>query len=440
VNTSYVGNINTSYVGAIKTSSVSNNSSTAIASFSQNTTTAESISTSSINTSTMSYYYQFDFMLTNSETNSSQFTSTSVFGTRTSRSPVGYVYVKTKGEASQNQASILETLLNLSASDKGSTTWKTVSRYLGTSPKVVAYSNNGNSFVGNPYINSDDVEYVLHGTCLKEEACTSGEYIETTPSQTGFRFTAATIGSSSDCYNVTCDTGSDYSSTKPTSGTYSTVTYTGASGTTYECYKSNCVNDAKYFEVSLDLSSLSDGDCKIENNKYNRIVPSWRLTDLSGHTTFTARGGTIKSVTSNGKTYTCDESSSIHVSNIKVDMTKCGTEISSGSVSGYDSDYYKFNCDTISGCCESLGGGQLGYPGAQMACTGTNSVSIDTTKSYVSGVTENNSNATVTVCGATLTAGNEYKFTLEGAGGCTWNNKELTVKVTGSSTTATEIW
>jgi hypothetical protein len=154
-------------------------------------------------------------------------------------------------------------------------------------------------------------------SCYKAK-CSTGEYSDSKPSQTGFTFTG-----SGNCYSVACDTANGYTATKPTSGTYSTVTYTG-SLTTYTCYKTkSCPTgytteqpNTSYFVTTRDTSSgltcyMASG-CNTGNGYYEALTSSDNsgLIDIESTTWVGSNGGGLfcgKCINGSSTTLSCPD-------------------------------------------------------------------------------------------------------------------------------------
>jgi hypothetical protein len=377
--------------------------------------------------------YRFNFKMTDSETNTTKFTTTSVFA---DSDLVGYGNLHNKGFAPQKDMniSIYASDLGLSASDENSTSWKTVDKSLSSDSEVLYYLDSA-AFAGA----SDKVTYVLHGTCLLENACTSDkEYITANidavkARNPGFNFMS---GRYEECYKVLCDSG--YSDTVPTSGPYDTVTYTGPSGTTYECYKSGCSNDSKYFQVNLSLTSLPDDQtnsaCAMGDG-YRQIVPSWAFVNSSARLTGNNSKFTLESVNGSNCSDT-GESSYIQVGNLYMNTKLCDNTANSSWDTGFISYAYKVNCANASvgttlACCYMKGSTIESY---NKSCYDQDTQKIVNRKSYISGIASvDGIIPTVKVCGADLKPGNKYTFTFkEESSGCEYT-KDLTVQINSTS-------
>jgi hypothetical protein len=320
-------------------------------------------------------------MLTDSETNTSQFTTTSVFASSES---VGTVYTKPQGlSRTYPPVTVSSDDLGLSSSDENRTSWKNVTKdtvyYNSDSVLPTVSYRNGVSFNGT----NDKVKYVLHGTCLKENACTGipflSEYAETTPSQTGFSFSNASTFT--DCYRVSCADG--YTS-DASAGTGTALTYTGASGTTYKCYPSECKTDAEYFHVGVLTQTESSGN--------NRMIPTW---NIGANTTLESVDG-----------HECDDNSVINISSIYLNRYYCrstGLQTTLASLGIYNTDTYYVK----SGSLYSANGSAV--ESKTVVCTGS------TSGIYLSGVDYTHA-PVVSVCGASLTVGQSYTFKFKDSG------------------------
>jgi hypothetical protein len=173
--------------------------------------------------------------------------------------------------------------------------------------------------------------------------------------------------------------------------------------------------------------------CSLETVYYRTIVPGWKLTNSSGNS---LSGVKIASV--NG--YTCNDSSTIQVSNLKMVATNCSTGVArTVTGSSYVSDAYKVNCSSTTGCCVSIGANSVtdGYEGIPNQLKQCSSVDgLISSNSYVTGFASFTTYPpTISVCGATLTSGSAYKFTFKDtSSGCEYS-ENLTVQIDGSSDT-----
>jgi hypothetical protein len=275
-------------------------------------------------------------------------------------------------------------------------------------------------------------EFTAYDSCKTEtsiettEQCSIGEeYFTSKPTVEGFIFTTllsvSDISSSSNCYTVGCNLG--YSNTVPTSGTYSTVTYTGPSGTTYKCYKSNCSSDAAYFRVGLSLSSTA---CN-ETGGFLYAVPNWTITNSSGKALSTG-AVTIESVTDSWGAHTCDDKSTI---------TAGGLHLNAKSCMGSDAAYhwlnngasYYVNCD-LADCCQASG---TAIKSKSMVCTDDSKIQSG---SYATSVMSPSGSYTpsVTVCDSEgMQHGDSYTFKFkDNFTGCEYT-RNLTIQIVGGT-------
>jgi hypothetical protein len=432
------------------------------------------------------FQYSFRFMLTDSETNTSQFTTTSVFASSES---VGTVYTKLQGlSRTYPPITVSSDDLGLSSSDENMTTWKTVTKDIvyynsdsSSSSPTPAYSNDV-AFNGT----NDKVKYVLHGSCLKENACENIpllgagiEYAETVPSKTGFSFSY--IQPTTDCYTVGCADGYTSDISKAISTT--ALTYTGASGTTYKCYQSNPCSSG--YEFSGTTPSETGFTFVREtttppSNCYTVSCASGYTSDASAGTgtalTYTGTSGTeykcYKSAEDNSKYFNvtsilsssapgCTISSGYYVAvpswsisetatSITADSSKRPTLVSVAGKTCSSSSYVRVALipTTLERCTGSIDApnatigapNPIGYSASYYVnCSSdscciysgtevaTRSYACDVGNGYVSSLATPTSTTTVSVCGATLKSGSSYSFTYKTSAG--EYTKTLTVNI-----------